>query len=252
MVGRKVSSREERTPIRREKHAHRPAATARQRHCRRHIDVVEIRPLLAIDLDADKVAIEKRGHGFVLEAFRLRSLRLRVRRRRDSLPDRRSHAGCDACSGRHQRHLKCFRIGGNDEQGKGKAGCTGAPWNLALGRLRRSKPEACSIGRGSERRHCSPYPGARTVRDTGAMAALAPGRGVLRTATSWALAVAIASERGIPGPASLTPSPPPTPALTPALRTGEATTFGPSTVAEACAAYHPSSFSRGGSQRKRL
>ena len=43
--------------VRREEHSHRPAAlTTVQRHRRLHVDLVEIRPLFAIDLDTDEMS----------------------------------------------------------------------------------------------------------------------------------------------------------------------------------------------------
>ena len=44
--------------IRREPHAHRPAARAGRRLHERHVDAIDVRPLFAIDLDRDEVAVE--------------------------------------------------------------------------------------------------------------------------------------------------------------------------------------------------
>ena len=43
--------------------------SARIEHGGAHVDLVEIRPLLAIDLDRNKVAIEDLGHLLILEAL---------------------------------------------------------------------------------------------------------------------------------------------------------------------------------------
>src|SRR5262245_47720258 len=52
-----------------EEHGERPAALLAECVERVHIDPVDIRALLAIDLDADEVAVQKAGRILVLEAF---------------------------------------------------------------------------------------------------------------------------------------------------------------------------------------
>ena len=53
--------------IRRQPHAHRPAARAGRRLHERHVHAVDVRPFFAIDLDRDEIAIEHGGDGGVLE-----------------------------------------------------------------------------------------------------------------------------------------------------------------------------------------
>ncbi len=57
-----IGAGEKRLLIRRQKHRHRPAPLAVvHRHRRRHVNLVEIRPFLAIHFDADKMAIHDGG-----------------------------------------------------------------------------------------------------------------------------------------------------------------------------------------------
>ena len=62
-----VGAAEEWLEGRGEEDAHRPAATAGQRLHRRHVDVVEVRALFAIDLDRHEIPVELRRKGRVLE-----------------------------------------------------------------------------------------------------------------------------------------------------------------------------------------
>ena len=55
---REVGAAEERLARRRREHRHRPAAVAGQRLGRLHVDGVDVRPLLAVDLDGDEVLVE--------------------------------------------------------------------------------------------------------------------------------------------------------------------------------------------------
>ena len=52
---REVGAGEERLAVRRQEHGHRPAALAGHRLGRLHVDGVDVRPLLSVDLDADEV-----------------------------------------------------------------------------------------------------------------------------------------------------------------------------------------------------
>ena len=60
--------REERRAVRRQEHRQRPAARApRQQRVRGLVDLVEVRPLLAVDLDVDERVVHHRGDGRILE-----------------------------------------------------------------------------------------------------------------------------------------------------------------------------------------
>ena len=67
--GREVGAAEERLELRREEHAHGPAARARHGLHGLHVDVVEVRALLAVDLDVDEVLVHQRRDLRVLEAL---------------------------------------------------------------------------------------------------------------------------------------------------------------------------------------
>ena len=57
-VRRKIRPAEERFQVRRQPHAHRPAATARGRLHEGHVDVVHVGPLLAIHFDGDEILVQ--------------------------------------------------------------------------------------------------------------------------------------------------------------------------------------------------
>ena len=66
----KVGATEERRAFRREKHGQRPAARALRKHLvRRLVDLIEIGPLFAIDLDVYEQPVHDRGDRRVLEAL---------------------------------------------------------------------------------------------------------------------------------------------------------------------------------------
>ena len=66
-IRRKISAAEKRLQIRREKDIHRPAAAAGRGLHERHVNLVHVRPLLAVHLDADKMFVEKSADPLVLE-----------------------------------------------------------------------------------------------------------------------------------------------------------------------------------------
>ena len=67
---RKVGAAEERRAVGREEHGQRPAAGALREHLvRALVDLVEVGPLLAVDLDVDEQAVHHRGDRRVLEAL---------------------------------------------------------------------------------------------------------------------------------------------------------------------------------------
>ena len=72
VLGREVRAREEGLLLRGQEDGHGPAALAVvHREGRRHVDVIEVRPLFAIDLDADEVLVHDRGDRLVLEGLPL-------------------------------------------------------------------------------------------------------------------------------------------------------------------------------------
>ncbi len=67
---REISAAEKRRGVRRQKHGQRPAAGALGEHrMRRLVDLVDIGPLLAIDLDIDEQRVHQCRHVFILERF---------------------------------------------------------------------------------------------------------------------------------------------------------------------------------------
>ncbi len=66
---RQVGAAEEGLAVTREQARHRPAAAAGGELDRGHVDRVDIRPLLAIDLDADEALVHQAGDGLVVEAL---------------------------------------------------------------------------------------------------------------------------------------------------------------------------------------
>ncbi len=66
---REVGAGEERAAVVVEHHRHRPAAVPRHRGRGLHVDRVDVRPLLAVDLDADEVLVEVRRRRRVLEGL---------------------------------------------------------------------------------------------------------------------------------------------------------------------------------------
>ena len=69
IVRREVGAAVERLQVRRQEHRHRPAALAGQQLHGGHVDLIEVGPFLAIDLDADEVLVEDAGDLVVLEAL---------------------------------------------------------------------------------------------------------------------------------------------------------------------------------------
>ncbi len=67
--GREVGAEVERLRVRGEEHRHRPAALPGRRLHRLHVHGVDVRPLLAVDLDVDEVRVHLVGGGLVLEGL---------------------------------------------------------------------------------------------------------------------------------------------------------------------------------------
>ena len=66
-LGRPVGAADHRLAVRREKHGERPAALLAKRMERGHVDVVDIRPLLAVDFDVDEQFVHETRRLGVLE-----------------------------------------------------------------------------------------------------------------------------------------------------------------------------------------
>ena len=67
---REIRAAEKRRAFRREEHRERPAPRALREHLVRGlVDLVEVRALLAVDLDVHEEAVHHRSHGGVLEAL---------------------------------------------------------------------------------------------------------------------------------------------------------------------------------------
>ena len=57
------------SPFGRQEHGQRPAALLAQMMQRRHVDLIDVGPLLAVDFDVDEQLVHHRGGVVVLEAF---------------------------------------------------------------------------------------------------------------------------------------------------------------------------------------
>jgi len=66
-LGREVGAAEERLADRREENRHRPAAVPGHRHDGVHVERIEIRPFLPVDLDVDEALVHQRRSLLVLE-----------------------------------------------------------------------------------------------------------------------------------------------------------------------------------------
>jgi len=69
LAGREVGSAIKRFAVGREENRHGPTAAAGQRHYGLHVNAIDVRPLLPIHFDADKVLVHDRGGGRILEGF---------------------------------------------------------------------------------------------------------------------------------------------------------------------------------------
>ena len=85
---REVRAAVEGPPVRRQEHGHRPAATAGHGLDRGHVDLVEVRPLLAVDLDGDEAIVEVCRGRRVLERFALHDVAPVTGRVADAQEDR--------------------------------------------------------------------------------------------------------------------------------------------------------------------
>ena len=85
---REVGAAVERPALGREEHRHRPAAAAGQRLDRAHVDLVEVGPLFAVDLDRDEALVQEGRGGLVLEGLALHDVAPVARRVADRQEDR--------------------------------------------------------------------------------------------------------------------------------------------------------------------
>ncbi len=85
---REVGPAVERLAVGREEEAHRPAALAGHRLDRGHVDLVQVRSLLAVDLHRDEVPVQVLGRGRVLEALALHDVAPVAGRVADAQEDR--------------------------------------------------------------------------------------------------------------------------------------------------------------------
>ena len=85
---RKVGAAVKRLEVRRQPDAHRPAARPGRRLHERHVDAIDVGPLLAIDLDRHEVLVQHRGDRVVLERFVLHHVAPVARRVADGQKDR--------------------------------------------------------------------------------------------------------------------------------------------------------------------
>ena len=68
-LGREIRAAPERRAVRGDEHGQRPAALLAQRVQRRHVEVVDVRPFLAVHLDVDEQLVHQRRGVRVLERF---------------------------------------------------------------------------------------------------------------------------------------------------------------------------------------
>jgi hypothetical protein len=85
---REVGAAVERLQVRGQPDAHRPAALPRRRLDERHVDAVDVGPLLAVDLDRDAGLVQHRGHSRALERLPLHDVAPVARRVADRQEDR--------------------------------------------------------------------------------------------------------------------------------------------------------------------
>ncbi len=69
-LGRKIGAAPKRLAVGRQEHRQRPATLLAQRVQRPHVDLVDLRPLLAVDLDRHEVLVEHLGGGRIGKALR--------------------------------------------------------------------------------------------------------------------------------------------------------------------------------------
>ena len=67
VFGRVVGAPVEWPQVRGKEDRHRPATASRHRLNRPHVDLIEIRPLLPVDLDVDEPVVHQGGNAFVFE-----------------------------------------------------------------------------------------------------------------------------------------------------------------------------------------
>ena len=73
-IRREIGPAEERLAVRREEDIQRPAALAARRLDEGHVDLVHVRPLLPVHLDADEMLVEERRELLVLEGLALHDM----------------------------------------------------------------------------------------------------------------------------------------------------------------------------------
>jgi hypothetical protein len=67
ILGRKIRAADERLQIGSQPHAHRPATVSGRRLHERHVDAIDVRPLLAVDFDVHELAVHDLCRRVVLE-----------------------------------------------------------------------------------------------------------------------------------------------------------------------------------------
>ena len=85
---REVRAAPVRLAVRCHEHRHRPPSVTRERDDRVHVDPVDVRTLLAVDLDADEALVHERGRLVVLEGLVLHDVAPVARRVADGQQDR--------------------------------------------------------------------------------------------------------------------------------------------------------------------
>ena len=88
VIRREVSSPEERFQLRREEHVQGPATLAASGLDKGHVDLVHVRPLLAVHLDADEVGVQEAGDLGALEGFAFHDVAPMAGRVTDAQEDR--------------------------------------------------------------------------------------------------------------------------------------------------------------------
>ena len=175
VLRREVGAAVERHAVRREEHGHRPAAAAGHGLHGLHVDLVDVGPLLAVDLDVDEEAVHERGDLVVLERLALHDvapvagrvadreqhrLVLAAGRSKASSPHGYQSTGLWACWSRYGLVSEARRFAGWDEE------------DMRESPIRRAGPrrtEGRRRGPAARRRHPPPstaVPGSKCSRRT--------------------------------------------------------------------------------------
>ena len=127
-LGREVRPAVERAPVGQQEDRHRPAALARLRDDRAHVEAVDVGALLAIDLDRDEVVVHELRRGLVLERLALHDVAPvagRVADREQHGPVERAREARTPPRPRAASRPGCRRAAAGTGWSRRRAGCDG-------------------------------------------------------------------------------------------------------------------------------